>query len=442
VVHLSGVFFLHKRNKEPVIVAYKGLTLRLTGFVTLFILSHFSHHLLTALVIPMLPFIRDTFALSYTGAGLVAAAFNFSNGLGQLPAGWLADKAGPRNVMTIGLAGVALAGALVGISSGLPLLIVFLVLMGLAGGGYHPAAPPLIIGAVGQAHRGKALGFHVIGGSLSHFISPVIGISLAVLWGWRGAFLGTALPVFTFGIFFYIFLGKISIGAASKPSETAGAASELPDAPAVTHIHASTAPLREWKKNLRLIAFLALTSTATSFGQACITFSPMVMLDFFHVSEKAAALTLSVIYSAGFWVAPISGFVSDRVGRVSVLVAMSLLLIPVIGLVTLVPYGLFTYILMMGYGVVLFARMPVSEAFIIETVSTRKRSTVLGIYYAAGMVVGATLTPLIGMGIDRYGFQSALTVTALIYSALVTLFIFLLGISSNRAPRNVMVERQ
>jgi MFS family permease len=423
-------------------MAHKGLTLRLAGFVTLFILSHFSHHLLTALVIPMLPFIRDSFALSYTAAGLVAAAFNFSNGLGQLPAGWLADRFGARNVMTIGLAGVALAGALVGLSSGLGLLILFLVLMGLAGGGYHPAAPPLIIGAVGDAHRGKALGFHVIGGSLSHFISPVIGISLAVLWGWRGAFLGTALPVFVFGVFFYVFLGRIGIGAAPKPSaaETAGAASELPDAPSATHIHTRSVPLRDWRKALRLVAFLALTSAATSFGQACITFSPMVMLDFFHVGEKAAAMTLSIIYSVGFWAAPLSGYFSDRIGRVSVLVAMSMLLIPVIGLVTLVPYGLVTYVIMMGFGVVLFARMPVSEAFIIENVSPRKRSSVLGIYYAAGMVGGAALTPLIGMGIDRYGFQSAFFVTALVYAALVLIFTSLLVISGRKVPAEAALK--
>ena len=94
----------------------RQLPLKTFAFVTLFILAHFSHHLLTALVIPMLPLIRDSFGLNYTTAGLVAAAFTFSNGLGQLPAGWLADKIGPRTVLTVGVAGVALAGTLVGLS--------------------------------------------------------------------------------------------------------------------------------------------------------------------------------------------------------------------------------------------------------------------------------------------------------------------------------------
>ena len=34
-------------------------------------LAHLSHHLVTALPVPLLPFIRDEFALDYTRAGLV-----------------------------------------------------------------------------------------------------------------------------------------------------------------------------------------------------------------------------------------------------------------------------------------------------------------------------------------------------------------------------------
>ena len=413
----------------------KGLTLRLAGFISLFILSHFSHHLLTALVVPMLPFIRDSFSLSYAAAGLVASAFNFANGLGQLPAGWLADKFGPRTLMTVGLAGVALAGALVGISSSIFLLVLFLVLMGFAGGGYHPSAPPIIVGAVGSANRGRALGFHVIGGSLSHFISPVIGTSLAMIWGWRGAFLGTSVPVFAFGVFFFLFLGKIGVGGRVKSIASAGvrgASSELPDAPSTVHLHMQKSSTESRRKNLRLTAFLLLTGSATAFGQACITFVPLIMIDFFSIGEQGAALTLALVYSAGFWAAPISGYLSDKVGRIPILIAMAGLLIPVIGLVTFLPYGPFTYIIMLGFGISLFTRMPVSEAFIFENTSEERRSTILGIYYAIGMSGGALLTPLIGMGVDRLGFSHAFGLTAGVYGIVVLVLVSILGITREK----------
>jgi MFS family permease len=110
----------------------------------LFVLAHCSHHLLTALTIPLSPMIRSDFSLDYTYSGLVISAFNLSYGIGQLPGGWLADRIGPRIMITLGICGVAVAGFFVGLSHSFWMMIFFLALMGVLGGGYHPAAPPLI----------------------------------------------------------------------------------------------------------------------------------------------------------------------------------------------------------------------------------------------------------------------------------------------------------
>ena len=100
------------------------------------------------------------------------------------------------------------------------------------------------------------------------------------------------------------------------------------------------------------------------------------------------------------------------------LITVCLLLIPVLFLLTLIPYGFVTYLLMLALGAALFMRMPVSEAFIVENVSVRRRSTILGIYYAAGMVGGGVLTPMIGAVADRYGFVIAFGATALLYAVM------------------------
>mgnify|MGYP002397206928 CR=1 FL=1 len=117
--------------------------------------AHFGHHLLTALPVPLLPMIRSDFALDYTQSGLVISAFSLSYGISQLPAGWLADHIGRRIMITIGICGVALAGLLVGLSQTYIMMIVFLVLMGMLGGGYHPSAPPIISASVEPKNRGR-----------------------------------------------------------------------------------------------------------------------------------------------------------------------------------------------------------------------------------------------------------------------------------------------
>ncbi|MCK4962040.1 MAG: MFS transporter, partial [Anaerolineales bacterium] len=63
-----------------------------------------------ALLSPLLPFIRNDLSLSYTQMGGLLSAYNISYGLSQLPAGWAADRLGPRIVLTAGVAGVAFAG--------------------------------------------------------------------------------------------------------------------------------------------------------------------------------------------------------------------------------------------------------------------------------------------------------------------------------------------
>ncbi|MCK5593461.1 MFS transporter, partial [Candidatus Bathyarchaeota archaeon] len=103
--------------------------------------AHFSHHLLTALLTPLLPFIRDEFSLDYTRIGLIISAFSLSYGISQLPAGWLSDRIGPRIVITLSISGVAVFGLLVGVSQTFTMMLIFLVLMGMVAGGYHPTAP-------------------------------------------------------------------------------------------------------------------------------------------------------------------------------------------------------------------------------------------------------------------------------------------------------------
>ena len=118
------------------------------GLLPCFVVAHFVHHLLTALPIPLLPLIRSDYSLDYTLSGWVVSAFNLAYGMGQLPAGWLADRIGPRIIITVGICGVALAGLFVGLSQSFGMLLFFLALMGFLGGGYHPASPPLIAASV------------------------------------------------------------------------------------------------------------------------------------------------------------------------------------------------------------------------------------------------------------------------------------------------------
>ncbi len=359
-------------------------------------LAHFGHHVVTALVVPLLPFIRDDFALDYTQAGLVISAFTLSYGISQLPAGWLADRIGPRLLITTGVLGVAVAGILTGLSQTYIMLIACLVLIGVAGGGYHPAAPPLISASVEPKNQGRALGIHLIGGSASHFLAPLIGVAIAAAWGWRSSYIGLAIPTAVFGVILHILLGRRADIKAAAPGNTSSH-EETPFAPG---------QLR------RLVVFIILTTVIMAVIFSIIAFVPLFIVDHFGVSEEAAAVFLAIVYSGGLWAGLLGGYLSDRLGRVPVVLVACLISGPVVYLMNLAPYGLAFGAVLVVLGMLNAMRMPVAEAYIVGQTPERRRSTVLGIYYFAGMEGGGILTPIIGSLIDKHGFYPTFSIAS------------------------------
>ena len=377
----------------------------------LFIVGHFSHHVLASITVPLIPFIRSAFNLDYTQSGLVISAFTLACGIGQLPAGWLADRVEPRKLLTVGITGVALAGILVGLSQTYVLMLVFLVLMGILSGGYHPTAPPLISAWVRPEHLGRALGLHNIGGGASHFLTPLIAVAVANAWGWRSAYLAMGIPTAIFGILFYLRLGQLNAREKANPGgmeKKEGCNDSRPESMS------------------RIVIFLIFSTFTAAIIISVVSFIPLLMVDHFHVSKETAAALLSVIYVAVFWASPLGGYLSDRVGSVRVTFAVCFIAGPVIFLFTVLPYGWGVFTLLLLLGTVIFSRMSASETFIVSKTPPGRRSTVLGIYFFTGMEGGGILTPVMGYAIDHLGFPTAFTIAGGAVFTVTLICVFLL----------------
>jgi MFS family permease len=372
------------------------------GMLPFFVVAHFAHHLLTALPTPLLPFIRNEFNLDYTRSALVVSAFGWTNGFSQIPAGWLADRIGTRILLTVGISGVALGGILVGLSHTYIMLIVFLVLLGLLCGGYHPSAAPMVSALVEPENRGRALGIHEIGAGGSLFLAPIIAAGIAAALGWRGSFIVLAIPVLIFGLIFYKILGRKTDIRQAQPETT-------------THYAEAAPPPRRWR---HLVVFMFLSLFTGGVSAATVAFIPLYLVDHFGVSEQTAASLLSIIYSAGLWASPVGGYISDRLGRVPVIIATSLISCFVIYSLNLASYGLGIGVILFFLGITIFGRMPVAEAYIISQTTERNRSTVYGIYYFSMTETGAVLAPVMGTLIDHFGFHTSFAIASIVVLAI------------------------
>lgn len=372
-------------------------------YIALFIGAHFAHHLLTALVAPILPFIRDSFSLSYAQAGGVVSAFTLSYGIAQLPAGWLADRLGRRYLITVGISGVALAGAVAGLTTSYIGLILALVVMGIAGGGYHPSAAPLIMASVPPQRTGRALGLHLIGGSASHFATPLLGATLAVVFGWRGAFLGISVPVFIFGLAFFLTLR----GRGEQRWQLSDEEPRNPAQPTQKPMPPVDQRTSRRRTLFRITVFLVLTSAVGAAIGSLTAFIPLYLVDGFGLSEGWAAAALSAFFLTGVVAAPVGGALSDRFGPVPILVVLSIAVGPLLIAVGFAPWLPVFMGFLLGLGVAAFIRMPVSEAYLSADVPEHMRSTVLGVYFFAGMEASGVITPIVGALIDSRGFIPA-----------------------------------
>jgi MFS family permease len=343
---------------------------------------------------PLLPYIRDDLSLTYTQAGWLISVFSLAYGISQLPAGWLADRISPRIIVTVGVAGVGAAGLIVGFAPTYVMLAGFLVLLGIAGGGYHPAAVPIISASVETKNRGRALGIHQIGGSSGYFLAPLIVYGIANAFGWRGTFLAVSIPSTVFGIVLYILLGRL--GHSSKAKAKIGAS------------HAETAPS---PRHLRpLVTVIILGIAIMALVNSTLSFIPLFIVDHFGgVSNEAAAAMISLFYVGGLFAGPLGGHISDRLGRVPVVLAAGFIAALAIYLQNLAPFGAAFSAVLIILGMAMHLGMPVIEAYIIGHTSPDKRSTILGIYYL-GSRGGPVIAPLIGYFIDRYGFYTGFSV--------------------------------
>lgn len=397
-----------------------------TGLVPLFALAHFGHHLLIAILKPLLPLIRDEFVIDYTQAGLLDSAFTLSYGFSQLPGGWLSDRIGPRLLILIGISGVALSGLLTGFSPNYFFMALFLVMLGMTGGGYHPASVPLVSASVEARNRGKALGLHQIGGTFSHFAAPLIATAIAAAIGWRGSFIGLAIPTIALGFLLYVLLGRRGVGSKTASGKVKDQ-SELPTAPG------------HWR---RLVAFLSLSVAGHIVITSTITFTALFLVDRFGYSGEAAGASLSIVYFAGLFAGPVGGYLSDRFGSVVVLISASLLIGPIIILLRLVPpdMGSITSVgiatILLAIGIARYVRMPATESYAITQAAGRHRSTILGIYYFASRGGSGFTVPIMGYFIDHFGFDISFTVVG-IAMLVVTLIgaVFLWGGQSSQPDR-------
>ncbi len=132
--------------------------------------------------------------LSNDAMGAVFGSFALAYALGQIPAGWFADRFGPRLSLTLIVSIWSLFTALTGLAPGFLSLLAIRFLFGLAEAGAFPASARAFYTWLPPSLHGRANGIIFSGSRLGAALSFPILAGLLDSFGWRAAFYILGIP--------------------------------------------------------------------------------------------------------------------------------------------------------------------------------------------------------------------------------------------------------
>ncbi len=380
--------------------------------------AHGLTHVIEITYPALLTRIEDDFGLRAVITGALATAFGWAFGSSAIPAGFLTDRLGSRQVLVYGFAGAALMSVLVGLAPNEWWLAAGLVGLGSSVGLYHPAGLSLM--AQGVRQRGMAIGLHGVAGNTGQAIAPVLAVGMAMAFNWRaGFFLVGGLAAIMAVVMARIRL-PVREGAEiiELPVVEAGADDAAPEGARDRFV----IPL--------LVVYAAFILGGTVYRGA-ITYLPKHLEAFVNDDFGGAFVTVALLMGAVGQFA--GGTVSQRFPLERLAPGIALLAIPALvltglasgaALVVMASLFIFTY----------FANQPVLTGLIADYAPAGAVGRSYGISFFAGFGVGSLGGVIAGALVDRWDTRAAFLGLTGFMAVTVALLVALWLMAERRRP--------
>lgn len=119
--------------------------------------------------------------------------------------GWLADTIGRKRFFMMCIAGFTIASFACGAATSLPMLIVFRLLQGLAGGGLQPVQQAIVMDTFSPEKRGTAFALTGFTTIIAPVLGPTLGGYITDSYSWRWIFyLNIPIGIFALGMVWFL----------------------------------------------------------------------------------------------------------------------------------------------------------------------------------------------------------------------------------------------
>ena len=388
--------------------------------------AHSLTHWYPATFYLLLPLIGKELGLSYSQIGLVMTCQYAAGAIANVPGGMVVDTVGRKGfLMALSLFWVGFPYLLIGFTDSYAMLLLCMSLVGIGNNLWHPTAIPTLANRYPE-NKGLVLSIHGMGGNVGDALAPLaIGALLTIL-PWRDIVVVNVIPGLLMSGLLMVFLGSVTLSRKKKPDKP-------DDAAAGQSVAEYFAGLKVLLKNRNLI-YLSTSSAFRSMTQnALLTFLPVFLAYEMGYNPFWVGLCMFAMQTAGFAAAPISGHLSDKMGRRRIImVSMGMTALVLVFMAFAGRSTAFVFFIAI-LGFFLYAIRPVLQAWLLESTPKNMGGTSIGILFAV-QAAGSAISPLIGGYLaDKYGLMSTFYFLAGTI-VIANLFIFLMPDMGKTTP--------
>ncbi len=358
-------------------------------------IGHGSTHWYAGILSALLPWIRDDMGLSYAQIGLLMTGRALLGACGNVATSVAADMGGRRrNILVGSVVMVAMCYIFLGMTTGLLTLILFGSLAAMASNAWHPPAMSLL-GERFPDRRGYALGWHGTGANLGQAIGPLVAGAMLSFMSWRTALYVNIWPGLLMGGLLLWLLPSLDNDRMAKEA------------------HHYWGELKSGLvTNVALLQVAVLSVLRTMGQQGLQTFLPLYLADSLRFSPALVGVALAIMTFSGSWLEPLSGMLSDRIGRKPILfVSLFLSAFAVWGLT--LASGVIAPLILVGLiGLLHLSLRPIIFAFAMDVTPPSIGASTVGFVFSINQLFSALAPAMIGYLADAYDLRTAFYVFA------------------------------
>lgn len=379
---------------------HKGFNL---SSVVLLSVTHLFHDVFSSFLAPIRPLLIAKFGVSLSMASVWDLVSRIPWLLNPL-IGIIAERTAARYFVILTPAVTAISMSLLGVAPSFTVVTILLFVMGISSALFHVPSPVMIMKVSGR-YTGRGMSFFMFGGEIARTLGPLVITGAVSLWGLEGTW-----KLIPFGLvaslILYFRLRKIRIS---------------------TDIKHEKKRKDYWQTVKKYMPFFIILIGITLFRSIMKSGLTAFLPTYFYM-EKGETLwfsnsALAVFQLAGAVGTFFSGTISDKIGRKTTMIIISIVTPGLMALFVTVP-GAWSFLFLVLLGLFVFAPGPVLLA-LVQDVSKDMPVFMNSIYMTISFVTSAISVVFAGLIGDWLGLEKTYLISSLLALGAVP-FVFML----------------